>query len=102
MLQQLATVSLLKTEEFEQGTYRFFDYESTWWGPYLTNIIDPSLIAPLYIRPNGGERIRNIDRSESPFELSNPLYKQATLDSFRIRFHPQYRNQISQHPVHGA
>lgn len=21
------------TEEFEQGTYRFFDYESTWWVP---------------------------------------------------------------------
>jgi CCR4-NOT transcription complex subunit 3 len=21
------------TEEFEQGTYRFFDYESTWWDP---------------------------------------------------------------------
>jgi CCR4-NOT transcription complex subunit 3 len=23
------------TEEFEQGTYRFFDYESTWWVPIL-------------------------------------------------------------------
>jgi CCR4-NOT transcription complex subunit 3 len=23
------------TEEFEQGTYRFFDYESTWWDPHL-------------------------------------------------------------------
>jgi hypothetical protein len=28
------------------------------------------LIASLYTRPNGGDRIRSIDRSESPFELS--------------------------------
>jgi CCR4-NOT transcription complex subunit 3 len=27
------------TEEYEQGTYRFFDYESTW---YVTNVSNPS------------------------------------------------------------
>jgi CCR4-NOT transcription complex subunit 3 len=33
------------TEEFEQGTYRFFDYESTWWVAKTSSSF-------LHIRPN--------------------------------------------------
>lgn len=29
------------TEEFEQGTYRFFDYESTWFVTYFFFFFDP-------------------------------------------------------------
>jgi hypothetical protein len=83
------------TEEFEQGTYRFFDYESTWWAPYLTRIIDPFFVVPLYTRPNAGERIRKIDRSQAPFELSNPLYMPLSPEDLqRYIFHPEYLRQV--------
>jgi len=78
------------TEEFEQGTYRFFDYESTWWGPYLTRIFDPFLVVPFYQRSMAKHRYR-IDRSESPFELSNPPYTALSYcDLLRYRIHPEY------------
>ncbi len=79
------------TEEFEQGTYRFFDYESTWWGPYLTKIFDPFLVAPLYLRP--GRAANSVDRSEFPFELcpQNEIENSGSTSQYaRFEPHPQY------------
>ncbi|KAG0652260.1 General negative regulator of transcription subunit 3 [Hyphodiscus hymeniophilus] len=83
------------TEEFEQGTYRFFDYESTWWGPYLTRIFDPFIVVPLYKRRNLHVKFYSIHRSEPLFELSNPLFKPLShKDLLRYLFHPEYQKQI--------
>lgn len=78
------------TEEFEQGTYRFFDYESTWWGPYLTYIMDPFSIPPFCNGRTAINRRRNIDRSQSPFEVSSPLWIPLSRRAFQQwRMHPE-------------
>lgn len=84
------------TEEFEQGTYRFFDYESTWWGHFLTNIHDPFFVSPLYLRPGVGDQHRNFNRSQPPFELSNPLYVPLS-GGAQYPWHPQFLAHLPQH-----
>lgn len=39
------------TEEYEQGTYRFFDYESTWWVSILLFLFLPPLLLSTDIPP---------------------------------------------------
>lgn len=78
------------TEEFEQGTYRFFDYESTWWGPYLTIIRDPFLVSPLYARPGRGSAIT--DFTGCAFELysQNETENSHSASQYSsIELHPQ-------------
>jgi CCR4-NOT transcription complex subunit 3 len=83
------------TEEFEQGTYRFFDYESTWWGPFLTKISSPFYIVPLCARPRAVQRIRYFDPSDSAFEDGIPLHKTLPVeDLVRYRVRPEYQRQI--------
>lgn len=87
------------TEEFEQGTYRFFDYESTWWGPYLTKIINPRSVIPFYSRPSHS---RISQSSESPFEVADESISAATRDQSTlfenwargIKLHPEYLRQV--------
>lgn len=88
------------TEEFEQGTYRFFDYESTWWGPYLTYIRNPKYVIPLYSRPSN--MLRAVEYSGSPFEIPDQCtltaQKQHSLLAeawgAQLQMHPEYLQQV--------
>jgi hypothetical protein len=84
------------TEEFEQGTYRFFDYESTWWAPFLTKIFSPRHIFPLCNRPSALARHRYFNPTESPFEGENPPYRALPVEDLArySRVHPEYRRHI--------
>ena len=73
------------TEEFEQGTYRFFDYESTWWAPYLSRILDPLVITPTH---NQVRLQKRQDRSLSAsVHLSNPPYRLCPTRVSRLLLH---------------
>jgi CCR4-NOT transcription complex subunit 3 len=88
------------TEEFEQGTYRFFDYESTWWGPHLTNIKNAKYVIPLYSRAANALRISQA--SKSSFEISEARESIATesqtilFEKFAsgLKLHPEYLRQV--------
>lgn len=45
------------TEEYEQGTYRFFDYESTWWVPILLFIFLSLLLLSIDVPPHSDQLI---------------------------------------------
>lgn len=45
------------TEEYEQGTYRFFDYESTWWVPILLFLFLSLLLLSIDVPPPSDQLI---------------------------------------------
>lgn len=93
------------TEEFEQGTYRFFDYESTWWGPYLTKVNRPDYIVPFYSRRAHSQWSQGYQCSEFPFEIADITKPVVTKDHktqkmafgkwcSKIKFHPEFIKQF--------